>query len=94
MVGVRGPMPGKAMHGHGCPCDGCAHSSDRFIAYAEEHGTEPEECRDCLALVDETTDDGYCPDCAADLDPETLADPPVDASDFSNPAPVPGGEPF
>lgn len=87
MVGVRGPMPGKAMHGHGCPCDGCAHSSDRFIAYAEEHGTEPEECRDCLALVDHVDGAGRCESCATPRDLHPL---PVSAEDFSQPVSIDG----
>ena len=56
-------------HTGNCPCNGCSERSDRFIAYAEEHGTEPEECRDCLALTDALSDDGLCPECVAAGEP-------------------------
>lgn len=55
MTGPAGPMPGKAMHGHGCPCDKC--------------NAEPAECHLCLALTDALSDDGLCPECVAAGEP-------------------------
>lgn len=79
------PATIPSLHTHGCPCDRCAARSDAFIAYAEQHGTEPEECRDCLALVDAVDGSGRCEDCST---PPPSADLPVSIDDFSNPAPI------
>ena len=57
----------------------------RDPAYDDRHQCLPEECLLCRALVDETNDEGYCPDCVEDV--PLLEDAPCTAADFSNPAP-------
>ncbi len=58
-----------------------------YVAWAEEHGTEPEECVLCGALVEVTNERGHCDGCAEDLASRGKTNLPVTAEDFGPPRP-------
>lgn len=61
-----------------------------YVAWAEEHGREPDECVLCGVLVEATDERGYCDGCAEDL--ASRAKAPLSAEDFSPAARIGDGE--